>query len=104
SAEDLLAGYRDIGKRVDPELTKLFAQLPRTPYGVRPIPTFAGEGASEYYSQGSADGSRPGWFNANIVALKTRPKWEMEALFLHEAVPGHHLQNARASELGELPE
>jgi len=101
--DDLLSGYRDLAKRVDPELTKVFAELPRTPYGIRAIPPYAGEGAPEYYSPGSADGSRPGWFNANIVALKTRPKWEMEALFLHEAVPGHHLQTARALELGTLP-
>lgn len=103
SGDDLLAGYRDIAKRVDPELPKLFAELPRLPYGVRAIPPYQGEGTAEYYSSGSADGSRPGWFNANIVALKTRPKWEMEALFLHEAVPGHHLQTARALELGKLP-
>lgn len=101
--DDLLAGYRDIAKRVDPELPKLFAELPRMPYGIRAIPSYRGEGAAEYYSSGAADGSRPGWFNANIVALKTRPKWEMEALFLHEAVPGHHIQTARALELGKLP-
>jgi len=93
----------DIAKRVDPELPKLFAELPRSPYGIRPIPPYQGEGTAEYYSPGAADGSRSGWFNANIVALKTRPKWEMEALFLHEAVPGHHLQTARALELGTLP-
>ncbi len=103
SGEDLLTGYRDIAKRVDPELPKLFAELPRATYGVRPIPPYQGEGKAEYYSPGSADGSRAGWFNANVVALKTRPKWEMEALFLHEAVPGHHLQTARALELGQLP-
>jgi uncharacterized protein (DUF885 family) len=102
-AEDLLSGYRDIAKRVDPELPKLFAELPRSPYGIRPIPPYQGEGTAEYYTPGAADGSRSGWFNANIVALKTRPKWEMEALFLHEAVPGHHLQTARALELGTLP-
>jgi len=103
SGDDLLTGYRDIAKRVDPELPKLFAELPRASYGVRAIPPYQGEGKAEYYSPGSADGSRAGWFNANIVALKTRPKWEMEALFLHEAVPGHHLQGARALELGQLP-
>ena len=102
-AEDLLAGYRELAKRVDPMLTAQFAQLPRTPYGIRAIPAYQGEGTSEYYTQGTADGTRPAWFNANVVALKTRPKWEMEALFLHEAVPGHHLQSARALELGELP-
>ncbi|RQP23288.1 DUF885 domain-containing protein [Piscinibacter terrae] len=101
--EDLLSGYRDIAKRVDPELPKLFAEIPRTPYGIRPIPPYQGENKAEFYSSGSADGSRPGWFNANVVGLKIRPKWEMEALFLHEAVPGHHLQSSRALELGQLP-
>ena len=103
SAADLLAGYRDIAKRVDPELPRLFTELPRAPYGIRPIEAHQGEDAAEYYSPPAADGSRPGWFNANVLALKTRPKWEMEALFLHEAVPGHHLQNARALELATLP-
>jgi uncharacterized protein (DUF885 family) len=101
--EDLLSGYRDIAKRVDPELPKLFAELPRTPYGIRPIPAYQGENKAEFFSPGSADGSRPGWFNANVAGLKIRPKWEMEALFLHEAVPGHHLQSSRALELGQLP-
>jgi uncharacterized protein (DUF885 family) len=103
SGTDLLAGYRDIAKRVDPELPKLFAELPRAPYGIRPIDAHHGEGRAEFYNSPAADGSRPGWFNANVVALKTRPKWEMESLFLHEAVPGHHLQTARALELGALP-
>ena len=102
-AEDLLAGYRDIAKRVDPELPRLFAELPRQPYGIRAIPAYQGPGIAENYSSGAADGSRPGWFNANVLALDTRPIWEMEALFLHEAVPGHHLQSARSLEMGALP-
>lgn len=101
--EDMLSGYRDIAKRVDPELPRLFAEIPRTPYGIRPIPTYQGENKAEFYSPGSADSSRPGWFNANVAGLKIRPKWMMEALFLHEAVPGHHLQGSRALELGQLP-
>jgi uncharacterized protein (DUF885 family) len=101
--DDLLAGYRDIAKRVDPMLPALFVELPRTPYGVRPIPEYQGDGTPEFYSPGAADGSRPGWFNANVVAVAHRPKWEMEALFLHEAVPGHHLQISRALELSGLP-
>lgn len=103
SGEDLLTGYRDIAKRVDPMLPKLFAELPRTPYGIRAIPAHEGEKRAEYYTQASADGSRPGWFSANVLALNLRPKWEMEALFLHEAVPGHHLQGTRALELKSLP-
>lgn len=101
--QQLLAGYRDIAKRVDPELPRLFAELPRMPYGIRPIPAHAGAGAPEFYEAGAADGSRAGYFYANVQALKSRPKWEMEALFLHEAVPGHHLQSARALELRDLP-
>ena len=103
SPEALLAGYRDIGKRIEPELPKLFAELPRMPYGVRAIPAHLGPGAAEYYDGPSLDGTRPGWFYANVLALRTRPIWGMETLIAHEAVPGHHLQIARASELGALP-
>ena len=102
-AEELLSRYRDIAKRVDPELPRLFAVLPRQPYGIRPIPPDQGPGMAESYSPGAADGSRPGWFNANVVALDLRPLWQMESLFLHETVPGHHLQGARAQELTALP-
>jgi uncharacterized protein (DUF885 family) len=103
SGEELLAAYRDIGKRVDPQLPKLFAELPRLPYGIRAIPAHEGIDTPEYYTQGTPDGSRAGYFNANILALKRRPKWEMESLFCHEAVPGHHLQTARALEMKNLP-
>ncbi len=103
TGEALLAGYREIGKRADPGLTHLFVTLPRTPWGIRPIPAYQGDGAAEYYDQGTADGSEPGWFNANIVAVAHRPKWEMEALLMHESVPGHHLQISRAMELDGLP-
>jgi uncharacterized protein (DUF885 family) len=103
TAADLVAGYREITKRVDPELPHLFAELPRTPYGVRAMPDFLGPGAAEYYDPPALDGSRPGWFNANAVAFATKPKWGMESIALHEAVPGHHLQRARAYELKGLP-
>jgi uncharacterized protein (DUF885 family) len=102
--EALLAGYRDIAKRVDPELPKLFAELPRTPYGVRAIPAHEGIGKSENYSGPPRDGRGAGWFNANVVAIAQRPIWNMETLFAHEAVPGHHLQIARARELENLPQ
>lgn len=103
SGEALLAGYRDIGKRVDAELPRLFAELPRAPWGVRAMPAADGPDAAENYSGPGLDGSRPGWFNANAIGYKTRPRWGMETLVAHEAVPGHHLQNARAVELGALP-
>ena len=57
----------------------------------------------ENYTPGAADASTPGWFNANVVALAQRPKWDMVDLFLHEGVPGHHLQVSRAHELVQLP-
>jgi uncharacterized protein (DUF885 family) len=103
SADDLLAGYRDIAKRVDPQLTRLFVTLPRTPYGIRAIPAYQGANTAEYYTGGAADGSTPGWFNANVTALAQRPRWDMVDLFLHEAVPGHHLQISRGHELAQLP-
>ena len=103
NADELLAGYRDIAKRIDPMLTKLFVTLPRTPYGIRAIPSYQGANTVEFYSPGAADASTPGWFNANVVALSSRPKWDMADLFLHEGVPGHHLQISRAHELVQLP-
>jgi uncharacterized protein (DUF885 family) len=103
SPEALLAGYRDIAKRIDPELPKLFAELPRAPYGVRAMPLHFGPDRAEYYSGPGLEGTRAGWFNANVQGLNKRPIWAMESLVAHEAVPGHHLQIARAVELGELP-
>jgi len=103
--EDLLAGYRDISKRVDPELVKLFGKLPRLPYGVIAIPSYAEKSqTTAYYEQGSLAAGRPGYFSANTYDLKSRPKWEMEALTLHEAVPGHHLQLSIAQEIEGIPE
>ncbi|HVT44915.1 MAG TPA: DUF885 domain-containing protein [Thermoanaerobaculia bacterium] len=103
--EALLAAYRDIAKRIDPGLVRLFGTLPRQPYGVLPIPAHSEKTqTTAYYSAGSAAGGRPGIFYANTYDLKSRPKWEMEALTLHEAVPGHHLQISLAQELPELPE
>ena len=102
-SDQVLPAFRDIAKRVDPELPKLFAELPRTPYGIREIPAYQGETA-EHYTRGASDGSRAGYFNANVLKGATRRKYEMEALLLHEAVPGHHLQVARAQELKALPE
>jgi uncharacterized protein (DUF885 family) len=103
--EDLLRGYRDIAKRIDPGLIKLFGKLPRLPYGVIPVPSYSEKSqTTAYYNDGSLAASRPGYFYANTYDLKSRPKWEMEALTLHEAVPGHHLQISLAQELENVPQ
>ena len=101
----LVRAYRDIAKRADPGLIKLFGRLPRLPYGVTTIPSFMAKSqTTAYYQGGSLQAGRPGYFFVNTYDLKSRPKWEMEALSLHEAVPGHHLQIALAQELDALPE
>jgi uncharacterized protein (DUF885 family) len=104
-AESLLRGYRDIAKRADPELAKLFGKLPRLPYGVVPVPAYSEKSqTTAYYQPGSPNAGRPGYFYANTYDLKTRPKWEMEPLSLHEAVPGHHIQISLAQEMEGMPE
>jgi uncharacterized protein (DUF885 family) len=104
TAEGLMREYRDISKRADPELTKLFGLLPRTPYGVIEVPEYAAKSTTTaYYQRGSLKAGRPGYYFANTYALDTRPRWEMEALSLHEAVPGHHLQLSLQQELEGVP-
>jgi uncharacterized protein (DUF885 family) len=105
TSDALLAAYRDICKRADPELVRLFGRLPRLPYGVKPVPAYAEKSqTTAYYEPGSPAAGRPGYFFANTYDLPSRPIWEMEALALHEAVPGHHLQIALAQEMEDVPE
>ncbi|MBI4477418.1 MAG: DUF885 domain-containing protein, partial [Acidobacteria bacterium] len=104
-ADALLRAYRDVAKRADPELARLFGTLPRLPYGVKEVPAaIAPSQTTAYYEAGSPAVGRPGYMHANTYKLDARPSWEMEALTLHEAVPGHHLQISLAQELGRLPE
>jgi uncharacterized protein (DUF885 family) len=101
----LLMTYRDICKRLDAALPRLFRTLPRLPYGVVPVPSYSEKvQTTAYYYPGSPVAGRPGYFYANTYDLASRPKWEMEALAAHEAVPGHHLQLALAQEIEDVPQ
>ncbi len=103
--ERLLKEVSLVLKRMDGELPKLFKTLPRIPYGIREIPAFvAPRTTTAYYKPPTGDGSQAGFYYVNTYNLKSRPLFEIEALSLHEAVPGHHIQIALQHELQGLPE
>jgi uncharacterized protein (DUF885 family) len=102
--EELLEKASRIAKRIDGALPSLFKRLPRQPYGVEPVPPdLAPKYTGGRYVGAPLDGTRAGTYWVNTYALETRPLYTLEALTLHEAVPGHHLQIALAKELEGLP-
>lgn len=103
TAKELLKEAAYISKKADAELPKLFKTLPRQTYGVVPVPAeIAPKYTSGRYS-GNRDADKAGFYWVNTYALNRRPLYELEALTLHEAVPGHHLQIALATEMAEQP-
>lgn len=91
-------------KKMDGELPRLFKTLPRMPYGIRPVPDYLAPGTTTaFYFPPTGDGTRAGFYYVNTYDLKSRPLYEMEALSLHEAVPGHHLQIALQYEMRDIP-
>jgi uncharacterized protein (DUF885 family) len=104
TAEQLLTAAAATAKAIDGKMPGLFGRLPRLPYGIRAIPAETAEGTTTaYYSQGSPESGLAGTYYVNTSKLPQRPLWELPALTLHEAVPGHHHQIALQQEL-ELPE
>ncbi|ANP45976.1 DUF885 domain-containing protein [Candidatus Viadribacter manganicus] len=102
--DELIRYASEIAKRADGQLPRLFGTLPRLSYGIRVIPAEQAEGSTTaYYTQGSAALGQSGTYWVNTTRLDQRPLYELPALTVHEAMPGHHLQISRAQELGELP-
>jgi len=102
--EKLLQAVAFALKKMDGQLPTLFSKLPRTPYGLRKVPEYiAPQTTAAYYQRPSGDGTRAGFFYMNTFNLKNRPLYTVEALSLHEAVPGHHLQLALQQEIESLP-
>jgi len=102
---ELLAEASYFSKKIDGRLPQLFKKLPRQPYGVAPVP----ENIAPFYTAGRYVDSplsahRGGYYWVNTYALESRTLYTLPALTLHEAVPGHHLQNALAQELGDQPD
>ena len=103
SPEQLLKEAAYIAKKMDAQLPKLFHTLPRRPYGVAPVPaSIAPKYTTGRYSGATKD-DEAGFYWVNTYALDKRPLYVLEALTLHEAVPGHHLQIALNAELEYLP-
>lgn len=102
--EDLLQGYREIKRKVDALTPRLFDVIPRQDYEVRAVEPFREKSAAGgSYTAATPDGSRPGIFYANTYDMRSRPKYAMEALSLHEGAPGHHFQISIQQSLGQLP-
>jgi uncharacterized protein (DUF885 family) len=103
SEEEILEHGRDIAKRIDPELPRLFKVLPRMTYGVAAIPADRARTSSEYYEEPALDGSRAGYFYMRTVDPEKQSSCCLESTILHESVPGHHLQIALSFETPGVP-
>ncbi|MCH8117162.1 MAG: DUF885 domain-containing protein [Proteobacteria bacterium] len=102
--EQLIQGYRDMSDHIAGLATGLFDVFPKASFEVRRVEEFREQSsAGASYQAGTPDGSRAGIFYVNAYDIKARPKWAMESLFLHEAIPGHHFQISVQQENDALP-
>ncbi len=100
----LLDAYNALRARTEAGVPKLFSLTPKAGFEIRPVEPFrAASAAGGSYQGPNEDGSRPGIFYVNTYDLPSRKTWDMESLFLHEAIPGHHFQIALQQELTGLP-
>lgn len=105
SEEELLMVAAWIAKRADDAMPRFFGRLPRLPYGVRPVPaSMAPTYTTGRYWPGSLENGVAGGYMVNTYDLSQRPLYNLPALTVHEAVPGHHHQIALAQELENVPE
>ncbi len=103
SEAEMLAYAEDVLASLRPVLPKLFLREPRAQVRVRPIPPDRAASTPSSYTAGTADGLAPGFFNMNTYRPAQQAKYTIEALVLHETVPGHHLQVGLARELEGVP-
>jgi uncharacterized protein (DUF885 family) len=101
--EELLREASYIAKKMDAQLPALFKHLPRTPYGVAPVPDHLAPKYTTGRYVGPSRDDQPGYYWVNTYGLDKRPLYVLEALTLHEAVPGHHLQGSINRELTDVP-
>jgi uncharacterized protein (DUF885 family) len=102
--EEYLADAQAALDRITEKLPEYFGVLPKAPMIIKPVEAFREKSAGKaFYQSPSADGSRPGTYYVNLYNLRDMSKNELGALAYHEGLPGHHLQRALQTELGELP-
>jgi uncharacterized protein (DUF885 family) len=103
SEEEVLQAYRDIHTRMLPQLSQTFNLVPKAGFEIRAVEKFRAATSAHHYMRPSADGSRPGVFYVPIPDVTKYYSYQMEDMFLHEAIPGHHYQIALQQEQAGLP-
>ena len=103
TAEQVIDNFNLMYKRIKPFVDKQFDLQPKTPFEIRRVETFREKSAAAHYNRGSLDGSRPGIFYVPIPDVGKYNVFDNEALFLHEAIPGHHFQISIQQENQKLP-
>lgn len=102
--EDYLADANAVLRKMEARLPEYFGRLPKSPMVIKPVEAFREKSAGKaFYQSPAPDGSRPGTYYVNLYNLRDMSKNELEALAYHEGSPGHHLQRALQTEMGELP-